>query len=132
MNRVNLTAYLTRDPERVEPESGAPFCELRIGVERAGRGERDGYWAVRVYDPYARPCLEHLANGRQVAIDGRLEFQEWEPQDGGYASRTVIVADRGVEFLPRAGRRNGSRAATEDGSEQPKGESDKAAAAVSS
>lgn len=110
MNRVTLTAYLARDPERVDPETGDSFCLLRIGVERAGRGERDGYWDVKVYDPYADPCLHHLSKGRQVAIDGRLEFQEWEPQDGGYASRTVIYATDGVEFLPRSRRRPAEQA----------------------
>jgi single-strand DNA-binding protein len=133
MNRVNLTAYLTRDPERVDPENGTPFCLLRIGVDRAGRGDKDGYWDVKVYDPYADACLEHLSKGRQVAVDGHLEFQEWEPQDGGYASRTVIVADRGIEFLPRPRRRNGSsESQSEIPEEQPAAQPDEADAAVSS
>ena len=133
MNRVNLTAYLTRDPERVDPDNGTPFCLLRIGVERAGRGDKDGYWAVKVYDPYADACLAHLKAGRQVAIDGRLEFQEWEPQDGGYTCRTVIVADRAVEFLPRPRRRNGgSESQSEPSEQQPAAQPEEADAAVSS
>ena len=40
---------------------------------------------------------EHLANGRRVAVTGRLEYREWQGQDGSPHSKHEVVADQ-VEF----------------------------------
>jgi single-stranded DNA-binding protein len=53
-------------------------------------------------------CAEYLSAGRDVGIDGRLRFEEFETKGGGYASRVYIVAER-VEFLASR-RRDGSQA----------------------
>jgi single-strand DNA-binding protein len=39
-----------------------------------------------------------LSKGRPVAIDGRLEWREWEAQDGTKRQATDIIADS-VQFL---------------------------------
>ena len=63
-------------------------------------------WIVFTSENAAR----YLSKGRAVAIDGRLEWREWEAQDGTKRQAVVIVADT-VQFL-------GSRAAGE-GEEDP-------------
>ena len=52
-------------------------------------------------------CAQYLSKGRPVAIDGRLEWSEWEAQDGGKRSKVEVVADT-VQFL-------GSRSDNEGG-----------------
>jgi single-strand DNA-binding protein len=63
-----------------------------------GKQGHDGYFDVKCFDAQANACAQYLKAGREVAIDGRLLFDEFQTQNGSYASRIYIVAER-VEFL---------------------------------
>jgi single-strand DNA-binding protein len=114
MNRWNGVGHLTRDPELVTTEGGTAICNMRIAVDRRGQG-RD-YFDVKCFEGQARACSEHLAKGRQVAIDGRLRFEEFKTKDDQYASRVYIIGDS-VLFLGRPRQANSS-----DDAEQPSAE----------
>ncbi len=43
-------------------------------------------------------CAQYLAKGRPVGIDGRLEWREWEAQDGTKRQAVEVIADT-VQFL---------------------------------
>src|SRR5215216_6508711 len=98
MNRWTGTGHLTKDPKFLETESGTAICTLRIAVKRAGKQGHDGYFDVKCFDTQANACAQYLKSGREIAVDGRLLFDEFQTQDGSYASRIYIVAER-VEFL---------------------------------
>jgi single-strand DNA-binding protein len=98
MNRWTGTGHLTRDPKFLETENGTAICTLRIAVKRAGKKGQDGYFNVKCFDAQANACARYLKAGREVAVDGRLAFEEFQTADGGYASRVDIVGDR-VKFL---------------------------------
>lgn len=118
MNRWTGTGHLTKDPQFLETENGTAICTLRISVKRAGKQGHDGYFDVKCFDAQANACAQYLKAGREVAIDGRLLFDEFQTQNGNYASRIYIVAER-VEFLAsRTGRQNG-QASPEASPEQP-------------
>src|SRR5918994_6152082 len=87
MNRWTGTGHLTRDPKFLETESGTAICTLRIAVKRAGKQGHDGYFDVKCFDAQASACAQYLKAGREVAVDGRLLFDEFQTQDGSYASR---------------------------------------------
>ena len=129
MNRWNGLAYLTRDPELVKAGTGITICRLRVAVKRAGRGGGAGFFDVTCFEEQAATCARYLKKGRDVAIEGRLSFEEFETRDGVRASRVSIIADR-VEFLssprrdddddgrgPRS-RRQGSRRSGGDSGDQ--------------
>jgi single-strand DNA-binding protein len=107
------TGHLTRDPELVTTSGGTDICLMRIAVKRAARDGAQGYFDVKAFEGQARACAEYLSAGREVAIEGRLRFEEFETSGGDYASRVYIVADA-VEFLASR-RRDGSQ--TDDGQE---------------
>jgi single-strand DNA-binding protein len=105
MNRYTATGHLTRDPELVLTSGGTEICQLRLAVRRAGRDGKDGYFDVKAFGAQARACADHLSSGREVGIEGRLRFEEFETRSGDYASRVYVIADS-VEFLrgrPRSG-----------------------------
>ena len=106
MNRWTGTGHLTKDPKLLETDGGTAICTLRVAVKRAGRQGQDGYFDVKCFEAQANACAQYLKAGREVAIDGRLLFDEFQTQDGGYASRVYIVAER-VEFLASRNRSNG-------------------------
>jgi len=117
MNRWTGTGHLTKDPKFLETENGTAICTLRIAVKRAGKQGHDGYFDVKCFDAQASACAQYLKSGREVAIDGRLLFDEFQTQDGSYASRVYIVAER-VEFLASRNRSNG-QASDEASPDQP-------------
>ena len=98
MNRWTGTGHLTKDPKFLETDSGRAICTLRIAVKRAGKQGQDGYFDVKCFEAQASACAQYLKAGREIAVDGRLLFDEFQTQDGAYASRIYIVAER-VEFL---------------------------------
>ena len=106
MNRWTGTGHLTKDPKFLETENGTAICTLRIAVKRAGKQGHDGYFDVKCFDAQANACAQYLKAGREIAVDGRLLFDEFQTQDGSYASRIYIVAER-VEFLATRNRPNG-------------------------
>jgi single-strand DNA-binding protein len=117
MNRWTGTGHLTKDPKFLETENGTAICTLRIAVKRAGKQGHDGYFDVKCFDAQASACAQYLKSGREVAVDGRLLlFDEFQTQDGSYASRVYIVAER-VEFL--ASRKSPTGQASEASADQP-------------
>jgi single-strand DNA-binding protein len=111
------TAHLTKDPKFLETENGTAICTLRIAVKRAGKQGHDGYFDVKCFDAQASACAQYLKAGREIAVDGRLLFDEFQTQDGNYASRIYIVAER-VEFLATRKPSNGL-ASDEASTDQP-------------
>src|SRR3954465_10203257 len=109
INRVVLTGNLTRDPElRNIPSSGNSVCSLRIAVNTRRR-DQDGQWVdkpnyfdVTVWGAQGENCAQYLEKGRPVAIDGRLEWREWEAQDGTKRQAVEVIADT-VQFLGSRG-----------------------------
>ena len=104
INRVVLTGNLTRDPELRSLPSGTPVCSLRIACNTRRKGssgeweDKPNYFDVTVWGAQGENCSRFLSKGRPVAIDGRLEWREWETQDGQKRQAVEIVADS-VQFL---------------------------------
>ena len=103
INRVVLTGNLTRDPELRSLQSGMSVCSLRIASNsrRKDNGEwvdKPNYFSVTVWGAQGENCARFLSKGRPVCIDGRLEWREWQGQDGTKRESVEIVADA-VQFL---------------------------------
>jgi single-strand DNA-binding protein len=113
INRVVLVGNLTRDPELRNTPSGMSVCSLRIAVNTRRKDNASGQWTekpnyfdVTVWGAQGENCAQYLAKGRPVAIDGRLEWREWDAQDGTKRQAVEIVADS-VQFLGGRGEGDG-------------------------
>jgi single-strand DNA-binding protein len=103
INRVVLTGRLTREPEMRSLASGASVCGLRIacnGVRKTDDGyvERPNYFDVSVFGAAADAVGTYTRTGSRVAVDGRLEWREWETAEAERRQAVSIVADT-VQFL---------------------------------
>src|SRR5262245_31727883 len=110
INRVIITGNLTRDPDLRALPSGMNVCSLRIATNtrRKENGEwvdKPNYFSVTVWGAQGENCQRFLSKGRPVAIDGRLEWREWQDQNGNKRESVEIVADS-VQFLS-GGREDG-------------------------
>ena len=104
INRVVLTGNLTADPEIRALPSGTSVCKLRV-ASNSRRKDSSGEWVdkanyfdVTVWGAQGENCARYLSKGRGVAIDGRLEWREWETEQGTKRSAIDIIADS-VQFL---------------------------------
>jgi single-strand DNA-binding protein len=108
INRVVLVGNLTRDPELKHTPSGTAVCSLRIAVNSRRKDEsgqwadKPNYFSVSVFGNQAESCSQYLSKGRPVAIDGRLDWREWQSQDGSKREAVEIVAES-VQFLGSRG-----------------------------
>ena len=105
INRVVLVGNLTRDPELRHTPSGMAVCGLRIAVNTRRKDSATGQWTekpnyfdITVWGNQGESCAQYLSKGRPVAVDGRLEWREWDAQDGTKRQAVEIIADS-VQFL---------------------------------
>ena len=99
MNHVTLTGRLTQDPELRTLPSGSTVCRLRLAVTGMGRGGRDetGYINVNAFGNPGEAAARVLTKGWLVAVDGRLQFGEWQTEDNSKRHDYEVVGN--VEFL---------------------------------
>ena len=103
MNTVSLIGRLTADPELRHTAGGTPVCTIRLAVNRPRKDGQDQgavFIDVASFNRQAEAVAEHLAKGRQVAVTGRLEYRQWEGQDGSPRSKHEVVANQ-VDFLAK-------------------------------
>jgi single-strand DNA-binding protein len=108
INRVTLVGRLTRDPELRHLPSGTPVLQLGLAVNGRQKDEagnwtdKPNFFDVKVFGNQAEMLANHLAKGRRVGIDGRLDWSSWEAQDGGKRSKVEVIAST-VQFLDSRG-----------------------------
>jgi single-strand DNA-binding protein len=105
INRVVIVGNLTKDPELRGLPSGGSVCQLRVAVNERRKNAQTGQWddhpnyfSVTVFGNSADATAKFLSKGRQVAIDGRLRWREWQDKDGARRESVEIVA-QDVQFI---------------------------------
>ncbi len=105
INRVVLLGNLTKDPELRALASGSTVCRMRVASNTRRRNpdtgdwdEKPNYFDVTVFGASGEACGTFLEKGRPVAVDGRLEWHDWETADGQRRQTVEIIADS-VQFL---------------------------------
>ncbi len=129
INRVVMTGNLTADPELRSLPSGTSVCSLRVACNTRRKNGSTGEWEdkpnyfnVTVWGAQGENAARYLSKGRPVAIDGRLEWREWEAQDGTKRQAIDIIAES-VQFLgSREGGPQGNGSASGFGSGSPGGD----------
>src|SRR4051812_9347735 len=116
INRVVLTGNLTRDPELRNTPSGTAVCSLRLACNTRRKDGSTGQWVdkpnyfdVTVWGTQGENVARYCEKGRAIAVDGRLEWREYQDKDGNKRQAIDIIADS-VQFLGgREGGENGGR-----------------------
>jgi single-strand DNA-binding protein len=105
VNKAIIVGNLGRDPEVRYLPSGQPVANFSVATsesfnDRSGnRQERTDWHNIVVFGKQAETCAQYLKKGRQVYIEGRIRYRDYEARDGsGKRYVTEIVAQR-VQFL---------------------------------
>ena len=103
INRVVITGNLTRDPELRSPRAGprSATCGSPVNTRRKDGEEwvdKPNFFDVTVLGAQGEASPGPSRRAAACAVDGRLEWREWEAQDGGKRQAVDIIADS-VQFL---------------------------------
>ena len=117
-NKVILMGNLTRDPELRYLPSGAAVANFGLAVNRVYNDRQSGerkedvcFVDITAWSRQAEVCNEYLKKGSPVFLEGRLNFNSWETDDGQRRSKLDVVAER-VQLL--GGRQDGDGAGAYD------------------
>ena len=112
VNVVVITGNLTRDPELRSTPGGTSVCKLRVAVNSRRKDGATGEWIdkpnyfdVTVWGAQGENCANYLSKGRPIAVEGRLDWREWDAKEGGGKRQSVEIIANAVQFL---GSRDGS------------------------
>jgi single-strand DNA-binding protein len=98
MNNYKATGRLTKDPELRALPDGTPVCNLTVAVKGLARGDAEvGYIDVTSFGASGEATARVVSKGWLVAIDGRLEYHDWETQQGEKRRGWELIGN--VEFL---------------------------------
>ena len=132
LNRATIMGNLTRDPELRQTPNGKSVCSFAIATNRRWNNQ-DGeqqeqveFHDVVAWGKLAEICSKVLYKGRKAYIEGRLQTQSWEGQDGVKRNKTEIVADNVLAVgAPREGSTGADAAPADDFDQRPASEKPK-------
>src|SRR4030081_2413688 len=96
MNNYQATGRIVRSPELRFLADGTAVCKLRLAVKGMARGET-GLINVTSFGKSASAAAQMLTTGWLVAVNGRLEYHDWETETSEKRREWEIVGH--VEFL---------------------------------
>ncbi len=107
-NRVELIGNLTRDPEIRYIPSGTAVATFgiatnRVYVTEGERKEEVDFHRIVAWGKLAELCSQLLKKGSRVFVSGRLQYREWETQDGQKKRDAEIVMEDMIQLTPKSG-----------------------------
>ncbi|WP_419942165.1 single-stranded DNA-binding protein [Candidatus Palauibacter sp.] len=98
LNKATLIGNLGADPEVRSTNAGTRVATLSVATSRrwtsrAGEAQEKTEWhRVVCWDKLAEICERYLSKGDRVYVEGRIEYRQWEGQDGQTRYTTEIRA----------------------------------------
>lgn len=107
VNVVMLLGNATRDTELRKTKSGKSVANVRLATNRMVKGkESTQFHTVICWEELAKTVAKYVKKGKQIFVEGRLEYRTFEDEEGKERGVCEIIA-RDVQFLgsPGAGRK---------------------------
>ncbi len=98
-NSVKLIGRLGQDPEIKTLEKGNKVAKFSLATsdsftdKNGVRQEQTQWHNLVVWGNLATICEKYLSKGREIAIDGRLAYRNWEDNNGSKHTTTEIVVN---------------------------------------
>jgi single-strand DNA-binding protein len=112
LNKVTLIGNLGKDPELRFTKSQKPFCRFSLATteeytDQSGNRQKNTQWHnIVAWGKQAEVMSRYLSKGRPVYIEGKLEYREYDDQNGQRRYVTDIRVDRFV-FIGSGGQGQG-------------------------
>jgi len=99
-NKVILAGNMTRDPELSYTASNMPICKFGIAINRKWRDKSSGetreetcFVDCTAFGRTGEVINQYMGKGKPIFVEGRLNFRQWEAQDGGKRSKLDVVVE---------------------------------------
>lgn len=107
LNKWIGSGRVTRDTElRYTPNGTAVadvgLCSNRVWSKDGEKQEQPTFVDVTLWGKQAESLAEYLTKGAFIMVEGRLELDTWETEEGVKRSKLRVVADR-INLGPRTG-----------------------------
>jgi single-strand DNA-binding protein len=107
VNEVWLVGNLGKDPEIRHTQSGQQVATISLCTNRSiknqeGQWHTEATWHSVVCWQKQAEIIGSAQKGDGVAIQGRLQYREWEDKDGNKRNTTEIVAFSCWKLAPAA------------------------------
>lgn len=124
VNSVFLMGNLTRDPALRRTPAGVAVADLGMAVSEQYR-DKEGkevkttcFTDIVAWGKQAESCVQYLRKGSAVMIEGRLQFDQWQTEQGEKRSKLRVRANR-VQFLGRPGSKKDAAGSTSEADAMP-------------
>ena len=101
VNKVILIGNLGQDPETPKTtQSGMSVLDISIATKRRSKNEDITDWhTVTCWNKTAETVHKYLKKGRQVYIEGRLQYDTWTDESTGKNRKKAKIVADSVQFL---------------------------------
>ena len=101
VNKVILIGNLGQDPETPKTtQSGMSVLDISIATKRRSKNEDITDWhTVTCWNKTAETVHKYLKKGRQVYIEGRLQYDTWTDESSGKNRKKAKIVADSVQFL---------------------------------
>ena len=98
-NNIKLIGRLGQDPELRSLEKGNKMATFSLATgdsytdKEGNRKEQTEWHNIIAWGNLAERCEKYLKKGKEVAIDGRLTYRNWEDKNGVKHTSAEVVAN---------------------------------------
>lgn len=94
MNSIFLTGYIGKKPE-VKNYGDKTKVTFSICQNKQSNGEEKQVWIpIETWDKNAEFVRDYLDKGSWVLMEGRLDYNSWQTDEGEFKSRLFVVAEK--------------------------------------
>ena len=115
MNKIIILGTITKDIEIKYTQSGTAIANFSIAYNKKWtdkntneRKEKASFFDVQVFGKQAETINQYFHKGSRILIEGELEQQTWQAQDGTNRSKVVINLN-GFDFIDKSNNGDGSQ-----------------------
>ena len=101
MNLCILTGNLGNDPEVFYSSDGDPIASFNLAF-KSGK-DKTSWIKVTAFNKTAETCEKYLHKGAKIIVNGSLQQDKWETDDGEKRSAMKVIANR-IEFIKTNGK----------------------------
>jgi single-strand DNA-binding protein len=106
LNRIQVIGYLGKEPETRVLPSGRKVCAFSMAVDRRWKNgdgepkEATEWFTVEAWGKLGEISQKYLHKGRLAYVEGRIQTDRWQDDQGDPHSRTKVVAQQ-MQILDR-------------------------------
>ena len=115
LNRVILMGNLGSDPEMRYTASGTAVAKFSVATSRKFTGkdgqkqEKTEWHRIVAWGKLAEICGQYLGKGKQVMIEGRIEYGSYEKDGVKHYTTDIVAENMRCWAAPAAAARTGNR-----------------------